>query len=408
MKQILYSLLFALCIVGCSKSGPTDEQLRDLCRDAANASVGLSDSQKESETFNKIVAEASANFDILKITPAQVELMFDAGGESLKPYLSEWLAPTLATKADTDSTIFAFYAWKYYPGYMGFLPSAEVIEAYKKLICKSDIAEFVQNNPEAADEILAGASAMKGDQWIEYGIVPQVKALLTYPLSDNVATKTVNLFNTAFTSSLPDEKKEEIRQQVLGIYQNLADNTTSVSRKKRMQAQIDYLQGAFATNTLIGNKAPELHFKWISRGKENTLDDFKGKVVVLDFWATKCAPCIALFPKLAELQQHYKNSPVAIIGVTSIMGYFVDTPNKRTINTANNPEKEIALMTPYMKDMGMTWRVAFSEEDVMNTDYGALAIPHVTIIDKQGRVRYNNVRGTNEDKIKLIDGLLSE
>jgi thiol-disulfide isomerase/thioredoxin len=239
-------------------------------------------------------------------------------------------------------------------------------------------------------------------------MVPQIKALLTYTLPDNAIERTIKVFNTALVSSLPSEDKEEIRKQTLKLYQELAERTTSPSQEKRAESQINYLQGAFATGTLVGNKAPALHFKWISNGKETSLDDFKGKVVMIDFWATKCAPCISSFPEIAALQEHYKNSPVAIIGVTSIMGYFVDTPNKRTVNTANAPEKETALMPPYMKNMGMTWRVAFTEEDVMNVQYGVLAIPHVTILDKEGRVRYNNVSGTNEEKIKLIDSLLNE
>ncbi len=408
MKQICYCLLLALCFAACSKNAPTDKQLKDLCINVGYAFAELDDSQKEGETFQKFAAEAENLFDIRKITPTQIELLFETGGEPLDPYISEWLAPMLTEKADNDSTIYAYYAWHYHPENMGFLPSDATIEAYKRLVCKSDIADFVQTHPEKAENILAGAVSMKGDQWMEYGIVPQVKALLSYPLSDMAATKTVELFNTAFTSSLPDEEKEEIRLQVLSLYKQLADKTTAASRKKRLQTQIEYLQGPFATNKLVGNKAPELHFKWISGGKEKTLDDFKGKVVMLDFWGTKCAPCIALFPELAKLQEHYKNAPVEIIGVTSIMGYFVDTPNKRTVSTANDPEKEISLFPAYMKAMGMTWRVAVSEEDVMNTDYGALAIPHVTIIDKEGRVRYNNVRGTNEEKIKLIDTLLNE
>ncbi len=406
MKQICYCLLLALVFAACSKGGPTDKQLKDMCINVGYAFAELDDSQNEADTFRKFAAEAEAAFDIQKITSSQVELLFETGGEPLEPYLSEWLTPVLNQKAETDSTVFAYYAWLYHPENMGFLPSDATIKAYKRLVSKPDIAEFVQTNPKKAEQILSGAINTKGDQWIEYDIVPQVKALLSYPLSDMAVTKTVELFNTAFTSSLPDEDKEEIRNQVLALYQQLADKATAPTRKKRLQAQIAYLQGPFATNTLIGAKAPELHFMWISGGKEKTLDDFKGKVVVLDFWATKCAPCVASFPELAELQKHYKSSPVEIIGVTSIMGHFVDTPNKRTVSTANNPEKEISLMDPYMKAMGMTWRVAFTEEDVMNTDYGALAIPHVTIIDKEGRVRYNNVRGTNEDKIKLIDSLL--
>ena len=61
-----------------------------------------------------------------------------------------------------------------------------------------------------------------------------------------------------------------------------------------------------------------------------------------------------------------------------------------------------------MKAMGMNWNVAVSEEDVMNTDYGALAIPHVVLIDKQGNVRYNALDAEKAEKIQLIEKLLNE
>lgn len=408
MKNVWFCFLLAIFMASCGKNGPTDDQLKDLCRNTGFAFRELTDPKAKDEAFQKFAKESEAAYDIQKITPEQVELLFTTGGESLKDYLSAWLAPILKQKAENEGTLFTYYYWKYLPENDGFLLTDGTIEAYKKLISQPDMADFIKNTPDVAEEVISGASAIKGDKWIQFEMVPQIKALLTYTLPDNAIERTIKVFNTALVSSLPSEDKEEIRKQTLKLYQELAERTTSPSQEKRAESQINYLQGAFATGTLVGNKAPALHFKWISNGKETSLDDFKGKVVMIDFWATKCAPCISSFPEIAALQEHYKNSPVAIIGVTSIMGYFVDTPNKRTVNTANAPEKETALMPPYMKNMGMTWRVAFTEEDVMNVQYGVLAIPHVTILDKEGRVRYNNVSGTNEEKIKLIDSLLNE
>ncbi len=407
MKHLWYCLLLSIVFISCGKSGPTDEQLKDLCRNVGFAARELNDTKAEEETFWKMAKESEANYDLQKISPEQIDLLFATGGGTLATQLREWLAPVLKNKKD-ESTTFAYYYWKYLPE-NSLSISDEKINAYKNLISRKDLAEWMETKPDAAAELVDGAAEIKGDKWLEFGIVPHIKALLTYPLPANAIEQTVKVFNTGFSSEqLPLADKEDIRKQVLKLYQELVQQTTSPSQKKRAGNQIAYLQSAFATGTLIGNKAPELHFRWISNGNEKSLDDFKGKVVMLDFWATKCAPCVASFPEIAELQNHYKNSPVAIIGVTSIQGYFVDIPNKTTVNTAHNPEKEIGLVPAYMKSMGINWRIAFSEEDVMNVDYGVLAIPHVTLIDKQGRVRYNNITATNEEKIKLIDSLLNE
>ena len=409
MKHIWYGLMLSVVLASCGKDAPTDEQLRDLCRNAGFAISSLNDSLEQSDAFLKIVKESEATFDLNKVTPEQIDLLFETGGAPLDIHLRNWLTPVLKQKAEKENTVFAYSYWKYYPAdpFNPVRPDEEV-QAFKTLLGKSDLASFIEQNPEAGKEIIGGVTRLNGKQWIKFGITPCIQSLLACPLSNQAIEESVKVFNAAFVEDIPQAEKEAIRKQVLALYQQLDEKAATPSQKRRAQAQIAYLQSAFATGTLVGNKAPALHFKWISEGKEKSLDDFKGKVVMLDFWATKCAPCIASFPEMAKLQDHYRHSDVAIIGVTSIQGYFVDTPNGTTVNTADNPQKEISLMPPYMKAMGINWRIAFSEEDVMNVEYGALAIPHVTLIDKEGKVRYNGITGTNEEKIELIDSLLNE
>ena len=64
------------------------------------------------------------------------------------------------------------------------------------------------------------------------------------------------------------------------------------------------------------------------------------------------------------------------------------------------------LMQRFMKDMGMTWRVAFSEQWVMNADYGVQGIPHLAVLDAEGNVRYNGV--ALAELPQDIDSLLKE
>lgn len=408
MKHLSYFLLLSLLLVSCGKKAPTDEQLRTLCRNADYALTNKEDSAAQAEALYTQVQALEADCDIEKITPEQVELLFETGGVTWGEPLRNWISPLLKKKAEKDGTPYAYCYWRYYPGANGFIFSDGEIKAYQQLLTRPDIAQFVSENPKHVSDILGGAIGISADKWAQYELLEPVKKLLTYPMPEDVTEQTVKVFNNAFSSKLPDADKEEIRLQVLGLYENLVANASTESRKKRSAYQVSYLKSPFATGKLIGETAPELHFKWLSRGSEKTLSDFKGKVVMLDFWATKCAPCIASFPEVAKLQDYYANKPVAILGITSVQGYFIDTPNQRTVNTENDPQKEFDLTAPYMKSMGMNWRVAYTEEDVMNVDYGVLAIPHVTLIDKEGRVRYNNVVANNAEKIKLIDSLLNE
>lgn len=164
-----------------------------------------------------------------------------------------------------------------------------------------------------------------------------------------------------------------------------------------------------ASTALVGKPAPQLHFKWATREGLKTLADLKGKVVVLDFWATWCGPCVASFPQVRELTAHYKNLDVVVLGVTSIQGSVTGLEPQR-IDTKGDPQKELSLMTDYIKAKDITWTIAFSDEEVFNPDYGITGIPHMAIIAPDGTLRHTGLHPAmpHADKVQKIDALLKE
>ena len=159
---------------------------------------------------------------------------------------------------------------------------------------------------------------------------------------------------------------------------------------------------------LVGQPAPELHFNWSSKEGLKTLSDLKGQVVVLDFWATWCGPCIGSFPQVREHVAHFKGAPVTFLGVTSIQGYVANMGPR--IDTSGDPVREMALMSEFMKAKEITWDVVFSEEKVFNPDYGIASIPYVAIIAPDGTVRHAGLHPGNpaSDITGKVEAILKE
>jgi len=135
----------------------------------------------------------------------------------------------------------------------------------------------------------------------------------------------------------------------------------------------------------VGKEFP-FEYTPVGGQKRTSLKDLRGKVVVIDFWATWCGPCKAEIPAMKKLYEEYGKKGLEIIGVSL-------------------DEKEAAL-TDYVKDKGVPWPQVFGKDaQALADEWGVEAIPAVFIIDRQGRLRSLNARGKLE---KLVPELLGE
>lgn len=157
---------------------------------------------------------------------------------------------------------------------------------------------------------------------------------------------------------------------------------------------------------ITDSQAPDFTFTHFFNTKPIRFSELRGKVVVLDFWANWCGPCIGTFPELRKMHEKYSGTDVVIIGVTGFQGSMANHGGERVQNLTR--EKELELTKAFIEHQDMTWPVAFSTRNCFDIEYGIQAIPTMVIIDKKGVVRLFIHPSSKKQIVELIEKLRSE
>ncbi|MBP8255865.1 MAG: redoxin domain-containing protein [Opitutaceae bacterium] len=133
--------------------------------------------------------------------------------------------------------------------------------------------------------------------------------------------------------------------------------------------------------------APEWRLKDLA-GAEVTLSQFKGKVVIVDFWATWCPPCRAEMPFYVNLYKRLANRGLVIVGISL---------------DAQGP----GVVKKFVDSNGITYPIVMGDEDV-TAAYKVELMPSTFVVDREGRIRHSKIGAvSNEAEFeRLIESYL--
>ena len=241
-----------------------------------------------------------------------------------------------------------------------------IVKDHSKNPKMASVLGFIATSPDGA-AILEKIATKTEDR--------NIAGLAWYAITENLQQQ---------TGEVGIKQAEELNKRTEMIYEKLAKDYADVPMANGRGTIGSTIKAALfeLQNLSIGKVAPEVLCLNIDGDKDDKLSNYKGKVVVLDIWATWCGPCKAMIPHEREMNEKLKGKPFAFISISG------------------DDKKET--LTAFLEKEKMPWTHWFADSKGILKDWNIRFYPTMYILDHKGVIRAKGLRGEELEK-KVIE-----